>query len=61
MEDIDPEGLPLLKGYHARDPDLTFTDRLTLRLKGRTLEFLHAPGHLPNSTMVFLREEGGPF
>ena len=46
MEDIDPEGLPLLKGYHARDPDLTFTDRLTLRLKGRTLEFLHAPGHL---------------
>lgn len=58
VESIDPEGLPLLEGYRAREPSITFSDRLVLRPGGRTFQVFHAPGHLPNSTMVFLREEG---
>lgn len=44
-------------GYAAREPTLTFSDRMTLRPGGRRIDLLTADGHTPNHTMVWLPED----
>lgn len=50
----DPEGLPFMEGYVPREPTLTFSRRLTLRLGGEEIRLVNLPGHLPNTTIVHL-------
>ncbi|MFQ5692691.1 MAG: MBL fold metallo-hydrolase [Nitrospinota bacterium] len=45
-------------GFTMREPSLTFSDRLTIRLGGRRIELLSADGHTRRHTMVWLPEEG---
>jgi len=39
------------------EPDETFTERLELRVGGRAIELLHAPGHAPEQLVVYDRAE----
>lgn len=49
---------PSLNLVKLRLPTLTFdTGAFALRLPGKTLELVHAPGHTADSTMVLLQEE----
>ncbi len=44
-------------GYSVREPTLTFSDRMTLRLGGRRIDLISADGHTPHHTMVWLPED----
>jgi cyclase len=57
MQALDPEGLPLLKGYSVKLPSVTFSDRLTLHLGDHTFHALHLPGHTASETAVYVPEE----
>ncbi|MGH2545133.1 MAG: MBL fold metallo-hydrolase [Ardenticatenaceae bacterium] len=43
-----------LENHDLRYPNVTLFDRLTVYLGGRELEFIHLPGHTPNSIGLFL-------
>lgn len=49
---IDPEGLPLMRDYQVRIPEITFTDRLTLHVGGIDFNLIHHKGHTLNSLYV---------
>jgi glyoxylase-like metal-dependent hydrolase (beta-lactamase superfamily II) len=49
---VDPDGLALVEGYQAREPEITFEDRLTLELGGVTVEMFVMPGHVPKELAV---------
>ncbi len=38
-------------------PDITFSDRLTLKLGDHTFECYHTPGHSPEQTTIYVPEE----
>ncbi len=38
-------------------PDITFSDRMTLKMGGHTFEIFHTPGHSPEQTSVYVPEE----
>jgi cyclase len=44
-------------GYTARQPSFTFTERMTLIVGGRRIDFLSGDGHTPCHGMVWLPEE----
>lgn len=47
-----------LRGTRIVLPTLTFTERLTIRLGGETLELIHlTPSHSPGSTLVYLPKQ----
>ena len=47
-----------LKGTRIVLPSLTFTERLTIRLGGETIELIHlTPSHSPGSTLVYLPKQ----
>ncbi|MFQ5692692.1 MAG: MBL fold metallo-hydrolase [Nitrospinota bacterium] len=46
-----------LTGYTPREPTLTYTERLTLRVGGRRIDLISADGHTPRHTMVWLPED----
>lgn len=50
------ERLRQLTGLAPVAPTLTFEDELTLHRDGRTLRFLHAPGHTRGDLVLFLPE-----
>lgn len=52
VEAIDPDGLPLIRDYRPRVPEITFSDRMTIRLGGHRIELTHMPGHVPNGIAV---------
>ncbi len=52
MLKYDPDCTPLLEGYELRPPDLTFKERMTLRLGGKTFHLIYAPGHTRGQTIV---------
>ncbi len=53
--DMDAEGAEdYVEAYELRYPNITLFDRLTIFLGGRTLEFIHLPGHTPNSVGLYL-------
>jgi glyoxylase-like metal-dependent hydrolase (beta-lactamase superfamily II) len=57
MLKYDPAAGPLLEGFRMRPPDITYKDRMTLRLGGRTFILLHGPGHSRGETMVHAVED----
>ncbi len=44
-------------GYHGQEPLITYTDRFSLILGHRQIDFLSADGHTRNHTMVWLPDE----
>ncbi len=58
---IDPEGLPLIRDYHARPPTVTFVDRMALDVGGLRFDLTHRPGHTPNSVYIELKALGVVF
>ncbi len=52
MLKYDADCTPLLEGYELRPPDLTFKERMTLRLGGKTFHLIYAPGHTRGQTIV---------
>jgi cyclase len=56
----DPAGLPLMPPrdrVQIRPPDITFTERLVLRVGGHTFELIHTPGHTAGQLAVHVPEE----
>lgn len=54
---LDPKGLPLMKDYEVRLPQVTFTERMTLYLGGREIQLIHKKGHTESQAMVYLPAE----
>jgi glyoxylase-like metal-dependent hydrolase (beta-lactamase superfamily II) len=52
MLKYDPDATPLLEGYELCPPDITFKERMTLRIGGKTFHLIHAPGHTRGQTIV---------
>ena len=57
VQQMDPDSLPLLKGYTYRLPTITFSQRLTLYLGDHTFKLINLPGHTPYQTAIFIPEE----
>lgn len=57
IQDIDPDGLPLMENYQPNQPTITFTHRLTLYLPEQIIELIHLPGHTPNEIAVYIPQE----
>lgn len=56
----DPDALdrmPSEQEYLIATPDITFRDKLTLKLGEHTFECWHTPGHSPEQTSVYVPEE----
>lgn len=49
--------MPSEQEYLIATPDITFRDRLTIKLGGHTFECWHTPGHSPEQTSVYVPEE----
>ena len=58
---VDPDGSPLMTGYHVNVPSIVFSERLTLFLGSHVCELVHLPGHTQGQTAVHLPEEGVVF
>jgi glyoxylase-like metal-dependent hydrolase (beta-lactamase superfamily II) len=43
--------------FLLHEPDETFGDHLELKVGGKTIELLHAPGHAPEQLVVYDRDE----
>ncbi|MFQ5692693.1 MAG: MBL fold metallo-hydrolase, partial [Nitrospinota bacterium] len=55
MEPLDSEGLVHMEGgFDFREPDILFSDRMTLYLGGREIQIIHRVGHTENQAMVYL-------
>ncbi|MDQ4075409.1 MAG: MBL fold metallo-hydrolase [Chloroflexota bacterium] len=53
--ETDREGaVEYVEDYELRYPNITLFDRLTIFLGARELEFIHLPGHTPNSIGLYL-------
>lgn len=56
----DPTALdrmPSEQDYIIAKPDITFSEKLTLRLGDHTFHCVHTPGHSPEQTSVYVPEE----
>ena len=49
--------MPAEQDYIVAKPDITFSDRLTLKLGDHTFRCFHTPGHSPEQTSVYVPEE----
>lgn len=54
---MDPDGLPLMKGYQIRLADIAFNGNLDLYLGSHTIRLLSLPGHVPGGVGVYIPEE----
>ncbi|MEE9239913.1 MAG: MBL fold metallo-hydrolase [bacterium] len=57
MLKYDPDCASLLEGYALRPPDMTYRDRMTLRLGGKTFHLIYAPGHTRGQTIMHAVED----
>jgi len=57
VKELDPEGLPLLKHYQLRAPEITFSERLRIDVGGHTFELTHMPGHTKDDVCVYIPQE----
>ena len=60
----DPEGLkymPSEKDYIVNPPQITYSDRMTIKLGDHTFELYYAPGHCDCQTIVYVPEERTAF
>ncbi len=58
VRELDPEGLPWLKNYQLRAPEITFSKRLRLDVGGHTFDLTHMPGHTKGDVCVYIPQEG---
>jgi cyclase len=57
VKELDPEGLPFLKQYQLRPPEMTFSERLRVDVGGHTFELTHMPGHTKGDVCVYIPQE----
>ncbi len=57
MLKYDPGCTPLIEGYELRPPDITYRERMTLRLGGKTFHLICAPGHTRGQTIMHAVED----
>jgi cyclase len=57
IKESDPQGLPLMKGFHIRKPSVTFDDELTLYLGDHIFKLIHLPGHTAGEVAVYIPQE----
>lgn len=57
IEEIDPEGLPLVSEYHINAPTITFSENFTLYPGNLIIELIHLPGHSAGGIGVLIPEE----
>jgi len=57
IQQCDPQGYPMMKGFYVKEPAITFSDQLTLYMGDHTIKLLHLPGHTAGMTAVFIPEE----
>ena len=56
----DPDGLkdmPSREDYIINPPQITFSDRMTIKLGDHTFELYYAPGHSDANTIIYVPEE----
>jgi cyclase len=58
---IDPDAAESLDGYVITPPQVTFADDLALRVGEVEIRLVNLPGHLPNSTVVHIPQDGVVF
>jgi len=58
---LDPDGLPLMKGFRLRLADITFTGNLNLYLGNHTIRLFQLQGHSPGGIAVHIPDEGVVF
>jgi cyclase len=57
IKELDPEGLPLAKGYFLKKPSITVTGDSFLYLGQHTFKLLYLPGHCASQIAVYVPEE----
>jgi cyclase len=57
VKQIDPAGVPLIKGYQVRLADITLTENMNLYLGEHTIKLFHLPGHSTGGMGVYIPEE----
>jgi cyclase len=57
VKELDPEGVPLLKNYQLKAPEITFSERLRIDVGDHTFELTHMPGHTKGDVCVYLPQE----
>ena len=57
VKQIDPAGVPLIKGYRVRLADITLTESMNLYLGDHTIQLFHLPGHSTGGMGVYIPEE----
>ena len=57
MLKYDPDAEPLTKGYELRPPDITYKERMTIRMGGKTIHLMNLPGHTRGQTIVHVPED----
>ena len=45
------------ESYESGKPDITFSERMTLKVGDHTIEIFHTPGHSPEQTSIYCPEE----
>lgn len=53
----DPGSEGLLEGFALLPPDITYKERMTIRLGGKTFVLIHSPGHTRGQTIVHAVED----
>lgn len=57
MLKYDPENEALLDGFELRPPEVTYKERMTIRLGGKTFILIESPGHTRGQTVVHAVED----
>jgi len=57
VKQIDPAGVPLMKGFKVRLADITLTESMNLYLGEHTIKLFHLPGHSTGGIGVYIPEE----
>ncbi len=52
-----PDDLPLPEGFFFPAPEITFSERLSMRLGRHLFQLMHLPGHTPYQTVVYVAQE----
>jgi cyclase len=61
FQKLDPEGAAKVREYKIKPPQITFKDQIKLYYGGLEIWAVNTPGHLPNSTVVYIPEDGVVF
>ena len=61
FERLDPAGAAKVGEYRIKPPRITFKDQIKLHYGELEILVIHLPGHVPNSTVVYIPEDGVVF